>query len=83
MLKIHDSLDFGACLQPVPELSSRDSAAAIQKGFLTIGVKEYPILVFSKSMDAATVYFIGALVLTNDPIVLQIPPGALGTIDGA
>jgi hypothetical protein len=34
-------------------------------------------------MDAATIFFIGALELTNDPMALQIPPGALGTIDDA
>src|SRR5262249_22743064 len=59
-------------------------------GFLSIGVKDNEILVFSKLMDAKslfltanadTVYFVGFIDLTNGPMVFETPPDALGTLD--
>ena len=66
------------------------NAAALRKGFLDLGVKDNEILVFSRLMDAKslfltanadTVYFVGILDLTKGPMVLETPPNALGTLD--
>ena len=64
--------------------------AAIHEGFQSVGVKDNEIMVFSKLMDANslfltanadTVYFLGMLDLSNGPMVLETPPKALGTLD--
>jgi hypothetical protein len=64
--------------------------AAMHKGFLDAGVKDNEILVFSKLMDANslfftanadTVYFLSFIDLSNGPMVLETPPDALGTLD--
>lgn len=64
--------------------------AAIRKGFLSIGVKDNELLIFSKLMDASslfltanadTIYFVGVIDLSHGPMVLETPPKALGTLD--
>ena len=72
------------------------SMAAIRKGFLSIGVEDNEILLFSDLMDSAslfltgncdTVYFLALHRPVSDgPMVLDVPPlgppsGILGTID--
>ena len=66
------------------------SVAALHKGLLSAGVKDNEVIVFSELMDAKslfltanadTVYFIGVLDLSKGPMVLEVPPKALGTID--
>jgi hypothetical protein len=66
------------------------SIAAIRKGMASIGVKDNEVLVFSELMDskslfltanADTVYFFGGLDLSKGPMVLEMPPKALGAID--
>jgi hypothetical protein len=57
---------------------------------LGIGVKDNEVLIYSELMDAKslfltanadTVYFFGGLDLTKGPMVLEVPPKALGAID--
>ena len=64
--------------------------AAIREGFLSVGVKDNELLIFSKLMDskslfltanADTVYFVGCIDLSNGPMVFETPPKALGTLD--
>ena len=71
------------------------SLAAIRQGFLSIGVEDNSVLVFSELMDSAslfltancdTVYFLSFVDLTDGPMVVDVPPlgapsGILGTID--
>ena len=71
------------------------SLTAVRRGFLSIGVEDNSILIFSELMDSAslfltancdTVYFVGCIDLTDGPMVLDVPPfgppsGILGTID--
>ena len=54
--------------------------AAIREGFLGIGVKDNELLIFSKLMDASslfltanadTVCFVGCVDLSNGPMVLE------------
>ena len=87
--RIYDNLDFThafeACVNTMQGVN-----AAIRKGFLDIGVQDNEVLVFSKLMDAKslfltanadTVYFVGIIDLTKGPMVLETPPKALGTLD--
>jgi hypothetical protein len=88
--KVYDHIDFNHAYAAFVNTMQGVNAAAILRGFREIGVKDNEILVFSKLMDAKslfltanadTVYFIGFLDLTKGPMVLETPPNALGTID--
>jgi hypothetical protein len=89
---VYDNLDFTHAFEAFVNTMQGVNAAAIQKGFLDIGVKDNEILVFSKLMDAKslfltanadTVYFVGGIDLSKGPMVLETPPKALGTLDDA
>src|SRR5262245_36280536 len=88
--KIYDNLDFTHAFETFVNTFQGVNMEAIRKGFLSIGVKDNEILVFSKLMDAKslfltanadTVYFVGFIDLTKGPMVLETPPDALGTLD--
>lgn len=88
--KVYDNLDFTHAFDAFVNTSQGVNMAAGRKGFLDIGVKDNEILVFSELMDAKslflttnadTVYFLGFIDLTNGPMVVETPPGALGTLD--
>jgi hypothetical protein len=88
--KIYDNLDFTHATAAFLNTMQGVSIAAVRKGLLSIGVKDNEVIVFSKLMDAKslfltanadTIYFIGALDLTKGPMVLEVPPKALGAID--
>jgi len=90
LAKVYDNLDFMHAVQVFVNTMQGVNAAALRKGFLDIGVKDNEILVFSRLMDAKslfltanadTVYFGGILDLTQGPMVLETPPNALGTLD--
>jgi hypothetical protein len=90
LAKVYDNLDFMHAVQVFVNTMQGVNAAALRKGFLDIGVKDNEILVFSRLMDAKslfltanadTVYFVGILDLTKGPMVLETPPNALGTLD--
>jgi hypothetical protein len=90
LAKVYDNLDFMHAVQVFVNTMQGVNAAALRKGFLDIGVKDNEILVFSRLMDAKslfltanadTVYFVGILDLTQGPMVLETPPNALGTLD--
>lgn len=74
--KVYDNLDYTHAFEAFVNTMQGVNAAAIRKGFLDIGVKDNEILVFSRLMDAKslfltanadTVYFIGILDLTKGP----------------
>ena len=88
--KVYDNLDYTRAFEAFVNTMQGVNAAAIRKGLQDVGVKDNEIILFSKLMDANslfltanadTVYFIGTLDLTNGPMVLETPPGALGTLD--
>jgi hypothetical protein len=75
--KIYDNLDFTHAFDAFVNTFQGVNAAAIRNGFLSIGVKDNEILVFSKLMDAKslfltanadTVYFVGIIDLTKGPM---------------
>ncbi len=88
--KVYDNLDYTHAFEAFVNTMQGVNAAALRKGFLDLGVKDNEILVFSRLMDAKslfltanadTVYFVGILDLTKGPMVLETPPNALGTLD--
>ncbi|MFO1395200.1 MAG: DUF1254 domain-containing protein [Steroidobacteraceae bacterium] len=88
--KVYDNIDYTHAYEAFVNTFQGVNAAAIRKGLQDIGVKDNEIIVFSRLMDAKslfltanadTVYFIGTLDLTKGPMVLETPPNALGTLD--
>ena len=66
------------------------SAYAIRKGFQSIGAEDNTVVIFSELMDsnslfltanADTIYTVATLDLTKGPLVVEVPPMALGTIN--
>ena len=92
---LYDHLDFMRGVEAFIGAYPGASVAAIRKGFLSIGVEDNEILLFSDLMDSAslfltgncdTVYFLSFIDLSDGPMVLDVPPlgppsGILGTID--
>ena len=88
--KVYDHLDFTHAYEAFVNTFQGVNMAAIHEGFQRAGVKDNELMVFSKLMDASslfltanadTVYFVGMLDLSNGPMVLETPPKALGTLD--
>ena len=88
--KVYDHIDFAHAYDAFVNTFQLANMEAIHEGFLAAGVKDNEILLFSKLMDsqslfltanADTVYFVGMLDLSQGPMVLETPPGALGTLD--
>lgn len=90
LTKVYDHLDFSHAYQAFLNTMQGVNAAAARRGLMEIGIKDNEILIFSKLMDANslfltanadTIYFIGFIDLTQGPMVFEAPPQALGTID--
>jgi hypothetical protein len=88
--KIRDTLDFTRALDAYNNSFRGASAYAIGKGFQSIGAEDNTIVIFSELMDAKslfltanadTVYFLGVLNLSKGPLVVEQPPGSLGTFN--
>jgi hypothetical protein len=86
---VYDNLTFTHALNTFLNSMEGVSIEAARKGFESIGVEDNEVLVFSKLMDAKslfltanadTVYALGVLDLTKGPMVLEVPPRLLGTI---
>jgi len=90
--KVYDHLDYTHALRAFADTLQGVSIHAVRKGMQSIGVKDNEVLVFSELMDAKslyltanadTVYVMGSLDLTKGPMVLEVPPQALGTVQDA
>jgi hypothetical protein len=88
--RVYDNLDRTHAFEAFVNTFQGVNMAAARNGVLSIGVKDNEILVFSKLMDAKslfltanadTVYFVGFIDLTKGPMVFETPPKALGTLD--
>lgn len=88
--KTYDMLDFTQALNVYNNSFRGASALAIVKGFEGIGAKPGDVVIFSKLMDshslfltanADTVYYLTGLDLSKGPMVVEQPPGAVGTIN--
>jgi hypothetical protein len=87
--KVYDNLDFTHAFEAFVNTMQGVSIHALHKGFLSAGVKDNEVLIFSELMDAKslyltanadTVYAMGVVDLTKGPMVLETPPKFLGTI---
>jgi hypothetical protein len=88
--KVKDSVDYVRAVDAFMNSFSGASAYAIRKGFQSIGAEDNTIVVFSELMDSSslfltanadTIYTVGVLDLTKGPLVVEVPPAALGTIN--
>jgi len=90
--KVYDNLDFTHAMRAFSDTLQGVSIYAVRKGLRDIGVKDNEVIVFSELMDAKslfltanadTVYIIGGFDLTKGPMVLEVPPAVLGTVQDA
>jgi len=88
--KVYDQLDFQRGMDSFLNGLRGVSLYAARKGMREAGVKDNDVLIFSSLMDsrslfltanADTVYFISNLNLSDGPLVIETPPGALGIFD--
>ena len=88
--KTYDMLDFTQALSAYNNSFRGASALAIVKGFEGIGAGPGDVVIFSEFMDsnslfltanADTVYYLTGLDLSKGPVVVEQPPGAVGTIN--
>jgi hypothetical protein len=88
--KTYDMLDFAQALSAYNNSFRAASAMAIVKGFEGIGAAPGDVVIFPKFMDsnslfltanADTVYYLTGLDLSKGPLVVEQPPGAVGTIN--
>ena len=88
--KLYDHLDFVHGVNVFRNAFPAVSTQAIRQGFLSIGVEDNTVLIFSELMDSAsrfltanadTVYYLAFVDLTDGPMVVETPPMALGTFD--
>ncbi len=88
--KIYDSLDYIRGVDAFMNSFSGASALAIRKGFHSIGAEDNTVVIFSDLMDsnslfltanADTIYSLAILDLTKGPLVVEVPPMALGTLN--
>lgn len=87
--KVYDHLDYTHALRVFSDTLQGVSIHAIHKGMQSVGVKDNEAIIYSKLMDARslfltanadTIYVIGFLDLTKGPMVLETPPKTLGTV---
>jgi len=88
--KVSDTLDFTRALNVYNNSFRGASALALVKGFEEIGAKPGDVVIFSELMDsrslfltanADTVYYMSGLDLSKGPVVIEQPPGGIGTIN--
>jgi len=90
--KVYDNLDYQHAFRAFTDTLQGVSIYAVRKGLESVGVKDNEVIVFSELMDAKslfltanadTIYIIGGLDLTKGPMVLEVPPEVLGTVQDA
>ena len=90
MQKVYDNLDYVRGVDAFMNSFSGASAYAIREGFHSIGAEDNTVVIFSELMDsnslfltanADTIYTLAILDLTKGPLVVEVPPMALGTLN--
>jgi hypothetical protein len=88
--KVLDNLDYIRGVDAFMNTFSGASAYAIRKGFQSIGAEDNTVVIFSELMDsnsvfltanADTIYSVATIDLTKGPMVIEVPPKALGTLN--
>ncbi len=92
LAKVYDHVDFTHATRAFADTLQGVSIHAVRKGLHEIGVKDNEVVVFSELMDsnslfltanADTVYIIGGFDLSKGPLVIEVPPQVLGTVQDA
>lgn len=90
--KVYDNLDYMHAIRAFTDTLQGVSIHAIREGIASVGAKDNEVIVFSKLMDASslfltanadTIYIIGGLDLSKGPMVIEVPPQVLGTVQDA
>ena len=90
--KVYDHIDFTHATRAFADTLQGVSIHALRKGLRDVGVKDNEVIVFSELMDAKslfltanadTVYMMGGLDLTKKPMVVEVPPQILDTVQDA
>ena len=90
--KVYDNLDFSHAMRAFSDTLQGVSIHAIRKGIASVGAKDNEVIIFSELMDAKslfltanadTIYIIGSLDLSKGPMVIEVPPQVLGTVQDA
>lgn len=88
--KVRDSLDYIRGVDAFMNAYSGASAYAIRKGFQSVGAEDNTVVIFSELMDynsvfltanVDTIYTVAAIDLTKGPMVIEVPPRAIGTLN--
>jgi hypothetical protein len=88
--KVRDDLLYVRGVDVFMNAFSGASAYAIREGFHSIGAEDNTVVVFSELMDsnslfltanADTIYTVAILDLTKGPLVVDVPPANLGTLN--
>jgi hypothetical protein len=88
--KVQDSLDYVRGVNAFMNSFSGASAYAIREGLHSTGAEDNTIVIFAELMDsnslfltanADTIYTMAILDLTKGPLVVEVPPKALGTLN--
>jgi len=88
--KVFDNLDYVRGVDAFMNSFPGASTYAMRKGLQSIGVEDNSVVIFSDLMDsnslfltanADTIYTIAFLDLTKGPLVVEVPPKALGALD--
>ncbi|MDM0082905.1 DUF1254 domain-containing protein [Variovorax sp. J31P179] len=88
--KVDDSMAFARGISAFTNAYSGGSAYAIREGFKSIGAEDNTVVIFSDLMDsksifltpnADTIYTLATLDLSKGPLVVEVPPKQLGTIN--
>ena len=90
VVKVYDQIDFTHAYNTFMNSLDGVSIASFRKGWANVGMNDNEVMVYSELMDAKslyltanadTVYCFGGLDLSKGPMVLEVPPKALGAID--
>jgi len=88
--KLYDNLDFLHAQNVVLNTFQGASTYALREGLRSVGAGDNDIIIFSDLMDSRSlfltancdvIYFISIVDLSKGPMVVEVPPGTLGTID--
>jgi hypothetical protein len=88
--KVYDNLDFMHGVEAFVNAYQGASTYAIRDGLLKMDVEDNTVVVFSELMDSKslfltantdTPYLWGIIDLTKGPMVFEVPPKLLGTLD--
>jgi hypothetical protein len=88
--KLFDNLDFVHAQNVVLNTFQGASTYALREGLRSVGAEDNSVIIFSDLMDSNSlfltancdvIYFVSIVDLSKGPMVIEVPPGTLGTVD--